>query len=212
MSFLPIGGRGSSEGYWNRRSGGARNGASRACTPRSRETTASRSALSTGRDFRRWSETSACCACCIESGSGSGSRAGRPSSRSSPPIAQGEGCRARREPSRRRQEIRDDEEHEQGEERGGDEVERSPRRWTQVSLEDMTDEQDHDEDDGDPRDKTRDARCNRGHTVGWNRRRVIEFITTETELKPIAAPAMIGFRTIPTPASTPAAIGMRAVL
>jgi len=45
----------------------------------------------------------------------------------------------------------DDEEHEQGEERGDDEVERSPRRWTQVGLEDMTDEQDHDEDEGDPR-------------------------------------------------------------
>src|SRR2546427_1112278 len=47
---------------------------------------------------------------------------------------------------------------------------------------------------------------------GLNRRSVIEFITTDTELKPIAAPAMIGFSTIPIPAKTPAAIGMSAVL
>ncbi len=50
------------------------------------------------------------------------------------------------------------------------------------------------------------------HSCGLNRRSVIEFITTDTELKPIAAPATIGFSTIPIPASTPAAIGMSAVL
>src|SRR5213083_1905854 len=49
-------------------------------------------------------------------------------------------------------------------------------------------------------------------SCGLNRRSVIEFITTDTELKPIAAPAMIGFSTIPIPANTPAAIGMSAVL
>ncbi len=52
---------------------------------------------------------------------------------------------------------------------------------------------------------------------GVKRFRVIEFITTDTELKPIAAPAMIGFRTIFRPSSapvarTPAATGIRAVL
>src|SRR2546428_12123976 len=47
---------------------------------------------------------------------------------------------------------------------------------------------------------------------GLNRRSVIEFITTDTELKPIAAPAMIGFNTIPIPAKMPAAMGMSAVL
>ena len=47
---------------------------------------------------------------------------------------------------------------------------------------------------------------------GVKRLRVIEFMTTETELKPIAAPAMIGFSTMPIPARTPAASGMRAAL
>src|SRR5712692_2202506 len=50
------------------------------------------------------------------------------------------------------------------------------------------------------------------HSCGLNRRSVIEFITTDTELKPMAAPAMIGLSTIPMPANTPAAIGMSAVL
>jgi len=52
---------------------------------------------------------------------------------------------------------------------------------------------------------------------GLNRRRVIEFITTETELKPIAPPAMMGFSTNLRPriapvAKIPAARGIRAVL
>jgi hypothetical protein len=37
-------------------------------------------------------------------------------------------------------------------------------------------------------------------------------MTTDTELKPMAPPAMIGFSTIPIPASTPAATGISAVL
>src|SRR3989441_1071321 len=47
----------------------------------------------------------------------------------------------------------------------------------------------------------------RPHSCGWNPRKVIEVITTGTELKPMAAPAMIGFSTIPIPAQIPAAIG-----
>src|SRR5712692_11050862 len=57
----------------------------------------------------------------------------------------------------------------------------------------------------------------RSHRRGRNRRRVIEFITTETELNPMAAPAMIGFSTMFTPgisptARIPAATGISAVL
>src|SRR5712692_3650338 len=57
----------------------------------------------------------------------------------------------------------------------------------------------------------------RGHSRGRNRRSVIEFITTETELNPMAAPAMIGFSTMLTPgisptARIPAARGISAVL
>src|SRR5438876_8685874 len=56
-----------------------------------------------------------------------------------------------------------------------------------------------------------------GQIRGLKRRRVIEFITTETELKPIAPPAMIGFSTNLRPriapvAKIPAARGIRAVL
>src|SRR5438094_663884 len=42
-------------------------------------------------------------------------------------------------------------------------------------------------------------------SCGRNRRSVIEFITTETELKPIAAPARIGFRTTLRPNRAPVA-------
>src|SRR5713226_3531451 len=57
----------------------------------------------------------------------------------------------------------------------------------------------------------------RGHSRGRNHRSVIEFITTEKELNPMAAPAMIGFSTMFTPgisptARIPAARGIRAVL
>ena len=42
--------------------------------------------------------------------------------------------------------------------------------------------------------------------------RVREFVTTDTELKPIAAPARIGSRRTPNATRTPAATGIKAVL
>lgn len=54
----------------------------------------------------------------------------------------------------------------------------------------------------------------RFQSAGRKRRNSSEFVTTDTELKPIAAPANTGCRRIPRPIAkrTPAATGMKAVL